>query len=65
MSKLIPQDIEDYLYQVGAFHEGVPCAFEEYARVVASLLYDKYCILQDASLQILPSSNQSFNSPTN
>jgi len=54
MSKLIPQDIEDFLYDLGTRSDGVPGAFEEYARSVAGLMYDKYCILQDASIQIMP-----------
>lgn len=54
MSKLIPQDIEDFLYVLGTFKESVPDAFESYARTVAALMYDKYCNLEDATIEIMP-----------
>jgi hypothetical protein len=54
MSKLIPQDIEEFLYDLGTLRDGVPGAYEEYAKTVAALLWEKYVILEDASIQILP-----------
>jgi hypothetical protein len=57
MSKLIPQDIESFLVDLSTFNADIPGAFEEYARTAAALLYDKYCILQDASIQIMPRSS--------
>ena len=60
MTKLIPDDIESFLVELGTFDAGIPGAFEEYARTAAALLYDKYCILQDASIQIMPRSSDRF-----
>jgi hypothetical protein len=55
MSKLLPQDIEDFLYELGTFDERVPGAFQEYVKTVAALLWEKYVILQDRSIEIMPS----------
>lgn len=54
MSKLIPQDIEDFLCDLATRGDVVPDAFEEYAKTVAALLWEKYCILKDPSIQIMP-----------
>jgi hypothetical protein len=54
MSKLIPQDIEDFLYDLGTRRDVVPDAFEEYAKTAATLLWEKYCVLEDPSIQIMP-----------
>jgi hypothetical protein len=53
-NKLIPQDIEDFLYDLGTSRYGIPGAFEEYVKTVAALLWEKYCILEDPSIQIMP-----------
>jgi hypothetical protein len=55
MSKSIPQDVEDFLYDLGTRRDSVPGAFEEYAKTAAALLWEKYCIFQDHSIQIMPS----------
>ena len=57
MSKLIPQDIEDFLYDLGTRPDDTPGGFEEYARTAAALLWEKYCILEDPSIQIMPRSS--------
>ena len=54
MTKLIPQDIQTFLVELGTFRADIPSAFEEYARTVAALLWEKYVIFEDASIQILP-----------
>jgi hypothetical protein len=54
MSKLIPLDIEDFLYDLGTRRDGIPGTFEEYAKTAAALLWEKYCILEDPSIQIMP-----------
>ena len=54
MSKLIPQDIEGFLCDLGTRRDGIPGAFEEYAKTAAALLWEKYCILEDPSIQIMP-----------
>ena len=54
MNRLIPEDIESFLFELGTFKTDVPGAYEEYARAAASLLFDKYVILREPSLQILP-----------
>jgi hypothetical protein len=51
---LLPSDIEYFLLKLGTMPTVNPAGYMQYARVVASLLYDKYVILGDASLEILP-----------
>ena len=58
MSRLIPQDIETFLYELGTLQVDVPGAFEQYAKTAAALLWEKYCILEDPSIHILHSSSQ-------
>jgi hypothetical protein len=52
MSTLIPQDIEFFLYDIGTLQGGAPGAFEEYAKTAAALLWEKYVILEDPSIQV-------------
>ena len=54
MSRLIPQDIETFLHELGTLPGGAPGPFEQYAKAAAALLWEKYCILEDPSIQILP-----------
>ena len=54
MSKLIPQDVEDFLYDLGTRRDGSPGSFANYAKTAAGLLWDKYCILEDPSIEIMP-----------
>ena len=65
MSKLIPQDIEDFLYDLGTRRDRVPDAFEEYAKAAAALLWEKYCILEDPSIQIMPCLTASITPSSN
>jgi hypothetical protein len=51
MSTLIPKDIESFLYELGNLQEGAPGAFELYAKTAAALLWEKYVIFEDASIQ--------------
>jgi hypothetical protein len=60
MSKLIPDDIESFLYELGTFKEDSPGSFERYGRLAATLLYDKYCLLEDPTLQIMTDRSSSF-----
>ena len=53
MSRLIPQDIETFLYELGTLKDGTPSAFEQYVKAAAALLWEKYVIFEDASIQIL------------
>jgi hypothetical protein len=53
MNNLLPRDIEGFLEDLTTFQAGVPCAFEAFARAAAGLLYDKYFVIQDASLEVL------------
>jgi hypothetical protein len=61
MSKLIPQDIEEFLYDLGTRRDGVPGAYEEYAKAAAALLWEKYVLLEDASIQILPGTSDRYS----
>lgn len=54
MDKGIPQDIEYFLTELNSFDIDSPKAFEAYARAAAELLYYKYCVWQDASMDVLP-----------
>ena len=54
MRDLIPNDIQYFLEEVGNFPSDTPGAFEAYVKSVGTLLYDKYCVSQNPSLQILP-----------
>ena len=54
MSKRIPQDIEDFLYTLGTCDQIAPGAFEEYARTVATLLWEKYVLFENVSTDIEP-----------
>jgi hypothetical protein len=53
MSRLIPQDIETFLYELGTLQVGHTRAFEQYAKTSAALLWEKYVILKDPSIQDL------------
>ncbi len=57
MSKLIPQDIESFLYKLGTLEEGTPSAIEQCAKIAATLLWEKYVIFEDRSIQVLPASS--------
>ena len=54
MSRLLPQDVEDFLYELATHRDGDPDAFEEYAKTAAALLWEKYCVFEDPSIQIMP-----------
>jgi hypothetical protein len=60
MSKLVLDDIESFLYELGTLKENAPGSFERYSRLAAMLLYDKYCLLEDPTIQILPDGSSSF-----
>lgn len=57
MNPLIPNDLESFLEALLSYRRHASVSFEEYARVGAALLYDKYVILRDASLDIWPASS--------
>jgi hypothetical protein len=52
MSKSLPQDVEEFLYILGTFDQVVPGAFELYAKTAATLLWEKYVMFQDASIEV-------------
>ena len=52
MNKSIPQDVEDFLYTLGMCDQIAPGAFEEYARTAATLLWEKYVMFEDASINV-------------
>jgi hypothetical protein len=52
MSKSIPQDVENFLYTLGTCDQIAPGAFEQYARTAATLLWEKYVMFQDASIDV-------------
>lgn len=54
MKHLLPSDIEDFLADIGACRDQDPLAFMTYAQTAAALLFDKYVILQDPTLDIMP-----------
>lgn len=54
MSKSIPQDVEDFLYTLGTCDQIAPGAFEEYARTAATLLWEKYVMFDDTSVDVEP-----------
>lgn len=53
MSTLIPQDIESFLYEIGTLQGSAPGAFEAYAKNAAALLWEKYVVLKDPSIQVM------------
>lgn len=53
MSRLIPADIEYFLEEAGRSPSKNSGAYEAYIRTVATLLFDKYCIIKNASIEIL------------
>jgi hypothetical protein len=54
MARLLPTDIEDFLADLGAARYSNPKAFLEFAQPAAALLFEKYVILQDPTLDIMP-----------
>ena len=54
MSKLLPPDVEEFLYILGTFDQVVPGAFELYAKTAATLLWERYVMFEDASVDIDP-----------
>jgi hypothetical protein len=52
----IPREVDDFLVALGTFEEGVPEAFEEYAKTSANLLWGKYVLFADASIRTNPDS---------
>lgn len=54
MSTLIPEDISSFLYELGNFQEPSPGTFEMFAKTTAALLWEKYVILEDPTIQVPP-----------
>ena len=62
MNKPIPRDIDDFLVTLGTFEEGDPEAFEMYAKATANLLWGKYFMLHDPSIQVMSTYSDRFTS---
>jgi hypothetical protein len=54
MSALIPEDVESFLYELGNCQEHSLGAFERFAKTTAALLWEKYVILEDPTIQVPP-----------
>ncbi len=54
MSKSLPEDVEEFLYTLGTFDQVVPGAFEVYAKTAATLLWEKYVMFEEASVDTTP-----------
>jgi len=57
----IPHDIEYFLTELTTFEADAPGAFEAYARAAATLLYNKYCVWQNSSMDVLPGATKRLN----
>ena len=54
MTTLIPEDIELFLVELGTFHGGALEVLEVCAKAAAALLWEKYVLLGDPSIQVSP-----------
>ena len=61
MDNPIPHDIEYFLTELTTFEADAPGAFEAYARAAATLLYNKYCVWQNSSMDVLPGATKRLN----
>ncbi len=58
MSIPLPRDVDDFLFALGTFEEGVPDDFENYAKASANLLWAKYVLFADSSIRVKPGSER-------
>lgn len=60
MSKSIPDDVEEFLYTLGTLQVANSSAFEQYAKTVATLLWEKYVFFADSAVDIRADSYRRF-----